>query len=86
MVLPGADLKVYLTAHPEARAGRRAAERGEAGALPRCGRGHGPARPLDSTRAVSPLPAVDQMPADALVIDSTDKDAATVLEEVMRCL
>jgi cytidylate kinase len=85
VVLPDADLKVYLTAHVEERAARRAAERGEADpgeverSLARRDR-------LDSTRAASPLPAPDEAPEDAVVVDSTGKPVRAVLEEVLTCL
>ena len=84
VVLPGADLKVYLTAVPDERARRRAAERGQgvadvAAAIDR-------RDTLDSTRVASPLPGPGDVPADALVVDSTGKDAAEVLEEVLTCL
>jgi len=85
VVLPGADLKVYLTASSDERARRRAAERrGEtsveeiAAEITRRDR-------LDSTRQDSPLPAPGQA-ADAIVVDSTDKSAAVILEEVLECL
>jgi len=85
VVLPGAELKVYLTAAPDERARRRAAERGGVhtvgqveAALKRRDR-------LDSTRSTSPLPAPDQA-ADAIVVDSTNKSAMSILEEVLGCL
>jgi CMP/dCMP kinase len=82
VVLPRADLKIYLTASTEERAARRANERGDqdvrsvtdALAL----RDH-----LDSTRAASPLPTAHEVAADAMVIDSTGRDAHAVLEEVL---
>lgn len=86
VVLPEADVKVYLTAASMARAQRRAAERGDSGAVPDVAAAMIRRDTLDSTRAVSPLPGLEAVPADAVVIDSTDKDAAEVLEEVLRCL
>lgn len=71
VVLPRADLKVFLTASPEERARRRNDQNVEAG-LPDeyeavladvRRRDH-----LDSTRAVSPLRAAD----DAILVDSSD--------------
>jgi cytidylate kinase len=70
VVFPDADLKIFLTASPEARAGRRISQRGvsvepegldaEAAALAARDR-------ADSTRAVAPLrPA-----ADAVLLDTT---------------
>lgn len=87
VVLPDADLKVYLTAVPDERARRRAAERGGgptmlaevAAALDR-------RDTLDSTRHASPLPTAAQVPPDALVVDSTGKPAHEVLQEVLTCL
>ncbi len=85
VVLPDADVKIYLTAVPHERARRRASERGRhqlaevAAALER--RDH-----LDSSRQVSPLPDAAQAAADAIVVDSTDKPARQVLEEVLAWL
>ena len=70
VVLPGADLKIYLTADVEARAARRALEEAE-----RSGRGSVASAhanlesrdALDTTRTVSPL----QQAADAIAIDGT---------------
>jgi cytidylate kinase len=73
VVFPDADLKIFLTASPEARAGRRISQRGlqvepegldaEAAAL--AARDH-----ADSTRAVAPLrPA-----SDAIRLDTTTMD------------
>jgi cytidylate kinase len=70
VVFPDADLKIFLTASPQARAGRRISQRGiavhpegldaEAAAL--AARDH-----ADSTRAVAPLRAAD----DAIELDTT---------------
>ena len=86
VVLPDADLKVYLTAATGERAVRRAAERGEpervdevADQLRR--RDH-----LDSTRRSSPLVAAADVAEDALVVDSTGRSADDVLQEVLSCL
>jgi cytidylate kinase len=70
VVFPDADLKVFLTASPEARAGRRITQRGapaeptrlEAEAAALAARDH-----ADSTRVVAPLRAAD----DAVVLDTT---------------
>jgi CMP/dCMP kinase len=66
VVAPDADLKVYLTASPDARARRRSAETAAdlsatAADLDRRDR-------LDSTRAADPL----QQAADAVVLDTTE--------------
>lgn len=71
VVLPHADVKVFLTASPEERAKRRNDQNVEAGLADEYEavladvrrRDH-----LDSTRAVSPLRAAD----DAIVVDSSD--------------
>ncbi len=73
VVFPDADLKIFLTASPEARAGRRLSQRGdtvqpegldaEAAAL--AARDH-----ADSTRAVAPLRAAE----DAIHLDTTTMD------------
>lgn len=82
VVFPDADLKIFLTASPEARAGRRITQRGmvpeadqvsaEAEAL--AARDH-----ADSTRAVAPL----QPAPDAVLLDST---ALVFSEQVTRIL
>jgi len=78
VVLPDADLKIYLDATPEERARRRWLEEQVRGArrsydvvLADVRRRDG----IDSTRAVAPLrPA-----ADAVILDSTDLDVEQVL-------
>lgn len=75
VVFPDADLKIFLTASPEARAGRRISQRGmpvqpdhldaEAAAL--AARDH-----ADSTRSVAPLRPAQ----DAILLDTTSMDFA----------
>lgn len=75
VVFPDADLKIFLTASPEARAGRRISQRGmavhpdhldaETAAL--AARDH-----ADSTRAVAPLRPAE----DAIHLDTTSMDFA----------
>lgn len=80
VVFPDADLKVFLTATPEARAGRRITQRGhpleparvEAEAAALAARDH-----ADSTRVAAPLRAAD----DAVLLDTT---ALTFGEQVAR--
>ncbi len=80
VVFPDADLKVFLTATAEARAGRRITQRGhpadparvEAEAVALAARDH-----ADSTRPVAPLRAAD----DAVRLDTT---ALTFAEQVGR--
>jgi cytidylate kinase len=77
VVFPDADLKIFLTASPEARAGRRISQRGmaiqpdhldaEAAAL--AARDH-----ADSTREVAPLrPAADAVHLDTTAMDFADQ-------------
>jgi cytidylate kinase len=77
VVFPDADLKIFLTASPEARAGRRISQRGlqvqpdgldaEAAAL--AARDH-----ADSTRAIAPLrPASDAVHLDTTSMDFDDQ-------------
>ena len=77
VVFPDADLKIFLTASPEARAGRRISQRGmavqpghldaEAAAL--AARDH-----ADSTREVAPLrPAPDAVHLDTTTMDFADQ-------------
>ena len=76
VVFPDATLKVYLTARPEVRAARRAAETGEdvaavAADIARRDR-------ADSSRADSPL----SQASDALVVDTSDLSMEQVVERV----
>jgi len=77
VVFPDADLKIFLTATPEARAGRRISQRGiavqpgrldaEAAAL--AARDH-----ADSTRSVAPLrPAPDAVHLDTTTLDFSEQ-------------
>ncbi|MEP6667046.1 MAG: (d)CMP kinase [Nocardioidaceae bacterium] len=81
VVAPDADLKIYLSAHPAARASRRAAElAGEQGKdvagveadLVRRDE-------YDSTRATAPLTAAE----DAVVLDSTDLSLPDVVRRIV---
>ena len=75
VVLPDADLKVYLSAAPEERARRRATQTGREGELDRIREAIARRDRQDSEREVSPL-----RPApDAVVLDTT----ALSLEEVI---
>jgi len=86
VVLPGADLKIYLTARPDERARRRAAERGGRRALAEVAADLDRRDTLDSTRAASPLPGITDVADDAVVVDSTGKQLEDVLQEVLTCL
>ncbi len=83
VVFPDAEVKVYLDADPETRARRRAKELAERGLEARFEEvlaGIQRRDQRDRTRADSPL-----RPAPgAVVIESTGRDAAAVLEEVLR--
>jgi cytidylate kinase len=86
VVLPEADLKVYLTAATGERAARRAAERGQPEQVAEVATQLARRDHLDSTRASSPLAAADDVADDAVVVDSTGRSAEDVLEEVLSCL
>jgi len=81
VVLPEADLKIYLDASAEERARRRFNERiqrGESANLESILAGVRERDRIDSTRAVAPLRPAE----DALIIDSDNLNADQVLEEV----
>ena len=83
VVLPEADLKIYLDATVEERARRRWKEirqRGESADYQEVLASMRRRDDIDSHREVSPLRAAD----DAVVIDSTDMTVKEVLEEMMR--
>jgi cytidylate kinase len=87
VVFPDARLKVFLTAHPDERARRRAEQLAGVGtgdpvaagdAVVAISRRDG----LDSSRAASPL----LVPDGAIVVDSTGRAVADVVEEVLSYL
>ena len=85
VVLPHADLKVYLTADVEARATRRALEesqRSGSGSVSAAQENLQSRDELDTTRAVSPL----QQAADAVAIDGTHLTLDEVIDAVIRAL
>jgi CMP/dCMP kinase len=86
VVLPDADLKVYLTAGTGERARRRAEERGDGRSVADIETDLQRRDRLDSTRDVSPLVSLEDVADDAVVIDSTGKSADDVLREVLECL
>jgi cytidylate kinase len=81
VVFPDAELKVYLTAHPEVRASRRAGEVREldyevvAADLAR-------RDALDQGREHSPLTQAD----DAVTVDTTDRGIDQIVDEIMGML
>jgi cytidylate kinase len=80
VVLPEADLKIYLTADSAVRAGRRAAEQGAApDDVARTAESIQRRDELDSSRTASPLQAAP----DAIVLDSTGRSVDSVVEEVL---
>jgi CMP/dCMP kinase len=85
VVLPGADLKIYLTADVEARAARRALEEAERSGSASVASAHANLESrdaLDTTRTVSPL----QQAADAIAIDGTHLSLDEVIDAVIRAL
>ena len=83
VVLPEADLKIYLDASDEARALRRyleCQERGESESYQEILRSMRERDRLDSTRDLAPLQAAP----DAIVLDTTDLDADQVFERVLK--
>ncbi|MDZ4270808.1 MAG: (d)CMP kinase, partial [Mycobacterium sp.] len=78
VVLPDADVKVFLTASPEVRARRRNDQNVAAGLADDYERVLADVRRrdhLDSTRAVSPLRAAE----DAIVVDTSDMNQTEVI-------
>jgi len=86
VVLPDADLKIYLTARTGERARRRAGERRDGRSVDEIESELQRRDRLDSTRDVSPLIAPRDVADDAVMIDSTGKSADEVLQEVLACL
>jgi cytidylate kinase len=86
VVLPDADLKIYLTARTGERARRRSEERGDGRSVAEIETDLERRDRLDSTRSVSPLIMPEDVADDAVIIDSTGQSADDVLREVLRCL
>jgi cytidylate kinase len=83
VVFPAADVKIYLDASPEERARRRALDPAHTGgptAVADVATALTARDQLDRTRAASPLYAAP----DAVVIDTTGKPVAQVVDEVLR--
>jgi cytidylate kinase len=83
VVIPDADLKIYLDASPEVRARRRyleLVERGERADYDDILRGMKRRDRIDSSRAVAPLKPA----SDAVIVDTDNLSVAEVLEEVER--
>lgn len=85
VVMPDADLKVYLTADLPTRARRRSSSASSREFEAKV-RAISRRDALDSSRAASPLARPEEAAMDALVIDSTDRSALAVLSEVLAAL
>lgn len=79
VVWPDADLKIYLDARPEVRAGRRVAESGRADAV------KAEVYDRDSRDASRPVGAMRPAP-DALVVDTTELTPDAVAERIVGLL
>ncbi len=82
VVFPDAGLKIYLTASVDVRAQRRHKQLKQKGidvSLPRLSADMAERDRRDEGRVVSPMRPAD----DALVMDSSERDAADVLQEVL---
>jgi cytidylate kinase len=79
VVLPDAELKVYLSAAPEERARRRATQTGREGELDRIRDAIARRDRQDSERDVSPLKPAE----DAVVLDTTTLSLEEVVSEVL---
>ena len=83
VVFPDADLKIFLTATPEARARRRLEQRGQAVdpvELAREAERLAARDRADSSRPVAPLRRAD----DALDVDTTNLDLADQVDQIVR--
>lgn len=82
VVFPDADVKVYLDATPEERARRRATDPAHRGStvVAEVATALTARDEIDRTRSASPLYAAE----DAVIIDTTGKSVAEVVEHVMR--
>jgi CMP/dCMP kinase len=79
VVLPDAELKVYLSAAPEERARRRASQTGREGELDRIRDAIARRDRQDSEREISPLKPAP----DAVVLDTTSLTLEEVISEVL---
>jgi cytidylate kinase len=80
VVLPDAELKVYLSAAPEERARRRASQTGREEELDRIAAAIARRDRQDSEREASPLKPAE----DAVVLDTTSLTLEEVISEVLR--
>ena len=79
VVLPDADLKVFLLAAPEERARRRAVQSGREGELERIREAMKARDRQDSEREVSPLKSAP----DAVILDTTELDIEEVVSVIL---
>ena len=86
VVLPDADLKIYLTARTGERARRRAEERGDGRSVAEIETDLERRDRLDSTRSVSPLVCPRTWPTTPWSSTRRASRADDVLQEVLRCL
>ena len=84
VVLPEADLKIYLTASPAERARRRAKERSDGRSVEEVA-AQMTAVTILTRPGERPRYHPDDMAHDAMVVDSTDKTVESIVEEVLRC-
>lgn len=81
VVLPDAEVRVYLTADAGIRARRRSGESGGNEAAVRAALSERDHR--DRTRSHAPLPPPEDLPEGVRVIDTTHRDVADVAAEIM---
>ncbi|MDE0653505.1 MAG: (d)CMP kinase [bacterium] len=81
VVLPEADVRVYLSADSAVRARRRSGESGGNEAAVRAALSERDR--LDSTRSHAPLPAPEDLPAEVRPIDTTHSTVGDVVAEIM---
>lgn len=79
VVLPDAELKVFLLAAPEERARRRAVQSGREGELERIREAMRARDRQDSEREVSPLKSAP----DAVILDTTELDIEEVVSVIL---
>ena len=81
VVLPDAEVRVYLTADAATRARRRSGESGGSETAVRAALSERDHR--DSTRSHAPLPLPEDLPTGVRVIDTTHRDVTDVVAAIM---
>ena len=84
VVLPEADVRVYLSADSAVRARRRSGESGANEAAVRAALSERDR--LDSTRSHAPLPTPESLPAGVRQIDTTHRTVSDVVAEIMQMI